>query len=75
MRTMASEMSRRHFELIAGVIREVRDDILDFRSPEEVVDEVEHRFDNVLRDTNENFDTHRFRSACQCGLEVRITNA
>ena len=70
---MASEMSKGHFEMIAGVVRGVRDDILDFRSPEEVVDEVEYRFDEILRDTNERYDTHRVHVACQSGLELRIT--
>ena len=72
---MASEMSKGQFEMIAGVIRGVRDDILDFRSAEEVVDEVEYRFDEILRDTNERFDTHLFHVACQNGLEMRITRS
>ena len=65
-------MHRREYELIAGVIQGVRDDINDFRSPEEALDEVEYRFEEVLEDTNENFDPHRFRTACQSRLKMRI---
>lgn len=69
---MASGMSRGHFKLIAGVILGVRDDIHDFRSPEDALDEVEHRFTEILGDTNEKFDPHLFRTACQGGPRMRI---
>ena len=63
-------MHRREFELIADVLASVRDDMLDFRSPEEVADELEIRMTESLKSTNDRFDPIRFRLACK-GRKVR----
>jgi hypothetical protein len=62
------------FELIADVLREVNNDILDFRSPEEVMEELQFRFECGLNASEPSFDVFTFRSRCRQPLR-RKTNA
>ena len=62
------------FELIADVLREVNNDILDFRSPEEVMEELQYRFECGLNASYPSFDVFQFRSRCRQPLR-RKTNA
>jgi len=51
-------MQRRHFELIATTIRELR-------VSDEVRAHTAHIFATNLRGTNPNFDAERFKDACK----------
>jgi hypothetical protein len=57
-------MGKKEFELIAGVIRGLRGDIMDFRSPEELGTELVERLEWAFHATNPHFDVHKFRKAC-----------
>ncbi len=68
-------MQRRHFELIASVIADLRansyqigDPVIDVVS----VDDITREFSRALRATNSNFDAARFEYACgmQCDVEA-----
>ena len=57
----SARMSRKDYELVAGVLRARRDDSVVAR---DVVDRVAHELCGVFADDNDSFDAERFLSAC-----------
>lgn len=67
-------MAPHDWNMLADIVREINNDILDFRSPEEVMTELQLRLEWGLNGSDPSFDVFTFRSRCRQPLR-RTTNA